>query len=222
MTTHPTRSTSPHESIFSLFAIAAAVIGIGISAVDARAECPAVHVVAALDGAPAGAIDDVVAALAEMERRTGIDFVLAPADERVDLVIAWGAIPVSATEPPLLARARKTPSGFGGVIEFNPHTPLPAGDRTDRRTWFGVTLHELGHIVGLHHSSDSDSLMYPRIVGGGGLWTNAEIRSLGEVGRQAGCGSGRSDATKFTLRADDRGVASGRAGSGPRTDRHRR
>lgn len=149
--------------------------------------CRPVHVVVRPDGEPPGGREAVLAALEEVGEATGLVFVVdgttdeAPSDSRpaVDearygsrwspVLVAW----TDGSEYPPMAEA----IGIAG--------PLPADGDAGRRyvsgmvaldaAWFGDSLshdlgrrqaaavlrHELGHLVGLGHSTDPFSLMSP-------------------------------------------------------------
>lgn len=66
-------------------------------------------------------------------------------------------------------------------------------DRTDRLpatgpvSWKTVTLHELGHVMGLDHAGSSRELMYPMLQRTYSDLQSGDLQGLARVGRPAGC-----------------------------------
>lgn len=51
----------------------------------------------------------------------------------------------------------------------------------------GVLMHELGHLVGLDHVSDTSQIMYPTVTEKPAVWGAGDTAGLRQVGRLAGC-----------------------------------
>ena len=73
-----------------------------------------------------------------------------------------------------------------GSVSLNRDAELGPGF-ADRRSWGGVLLHEVGHIVGLAHSPDRSDLMFPDVIDGAAAWGPVDRMRLAEVGARAGC-----------------------------------
>lgn len=54
-------------------------------------------------------------------------------------------------------------------------------------TWGEVLMHELGHVVGLDHTSLDTQLMYPSITNGTALWGAGDLAGLTTLGDTLGC-----------------------------------
>jgi len=67
------------------------------------------------------------------------------------------------------------------IVTLNSDADIPASDLT------GVLMHELGHVVGLDHSTMTDQVMFPGTGGGRTTWGQGDLAGLQRVGRPAGC-----------------------------------
>jgi hypothetical protein len=72
----------------------------------------------------------------------------------------------------------------GAVIALNQAKQLPL---TGAVSWYAVTLHELGHAMGLAHAKSSRELMYPMLQPALGDLQSGDLTGLAHVGRAMGC-----------------------------------
>ncbi|HMC81397.1 MAG TPA: matrixin family metalloprotease [Acidimicrobiia bacterium] len=68
-----------------------------------------------------------------------------------------------------------------GDVTLNSDADVPASDLT------GVLMHELGHVLGLDHSTGTDEIMFPGGGAGRAAWGQGDLAGLQKVGRPAGC-----------------------------------
>lgn len=176
--------------------------------------CAPIRWVLNTDGAPAGAIEDIEAALASVAAVSGLEFEFAgPTDEppsqdrapyqperygREDwapVLISWAApgpgMPLGdrdrAVAVPIAIGDNELTQFVSGQILFNRERPLQRGF-ADRGSSLGsTTMHELGHLVGLDHVSDPDQLMFPHPHLGPVRWGDGDRRGLRIVGAELGC-----------------------------------
>ncbi|HET7530123.1 MAG TPA: hypothetical protein VFJ98_04100 [Mycobacteriales bacterium] len=129
----------------------------------------------------------------EMERRTGVPF-----------VVAWARQGAVAGGSTLLD---KTEAGVGSIVwRYSALSDLRISDaavvmrrgHTGLRAGFGrggttgtLLLHELGHAAGLLHVYDGSQVMNP-VIGGSspGTYADGDRRGLHRVGADAGCMNG--------------------------------
>ena len=78
------------------------------------------------------------------------------------------------------------PVSRGISVLLNAGTVLPVGF-DERRSWGGVLMHELGHLVGAGHSQDSADMMYPEATPGPAAWGAGDARVLRAAGERLGC-----------------------------------
>jgi hypothetical protein len=140
------------------------------------------------------------AATAEISRRTGLRFAPA-ADGAARLSIAWMSKMRAETAPASGASGDSTIVGTGlgrwhregpyrvldgAAIELNARWQWSAL-RPQGENLRAVLIHELGHVVGLRHSSDERSYMFARTRSTPQQWTSEERRQLAAIGDSAGC-----------------------------------
>lgn len=68
------------------------------------------------------------------------------------------------------------------ALDMTDHLPL-----TGPSSWYAVTLHELGHAMGLAHAGSSRELMYPVLQPGLTRLQPGDLAGLARVGRSQGC-----------------------------------
>jgi hypothetical protein len=176
--------------------------------------CTSIHYVVNADHGGPGAADDVSTAVSLLARASGLRFVYdGPSSAVPQLSYGEGAAPGGA--PPLLVSWAApgqsdllhggSQAGEGGWRSWGSSTRptrivtgyalLVSGDSiapgfgpADKTTRGRVLLHELGHAVGLNHTTDPDQVMYPSSDGratsgyGGG-----DQAGLTQVGSTPGC-----------------------------------
>jgi hypothetical protein len=173
--------------------------------------CRPIHYVVRPAGAPPGGDAVVRAAVARMERLTGLRFVRdgvtdeAPRKDRPTMDVArygnrWSPVLVAWTDPqeyPSMAgyaglggpdavsgERRGTRRYVTGVVLLN------RDHLSEVRTWpegrervAAVVLHELGHLAGLDHIEDASQLMFRRPIALPGVVGDGDRRGLAQLGR---------------------------------------
>jgi hypothetical protein len=175
--------------------------------------CTPIHWQFRAAGAPANGKAIVTAAVTRIAKATGTRWVYdgvvtatptsswLPTSEQTirPVLIGW----TDAAHSDLL---RQQPKGvlavtrtawFGWNVNGTPtgaiRTAVIALDRTDRLpstgpvSWKTVTLHELGHAMGLSHAGNSRQLMYPVLPRDLADFQAGDLQGLAKVGHQAGC-----------------------------------
>jgi hydroxyethylthiazole kinase-like sugar kinase family protein len=176
--------------------------------------CTPIRWTANLTGAPAGALDVLRGAVARVASVTGTTWHYVGAssatpssaylprtaqDSYAPILIGW----TDASRSDLLAGQRDTVLGMTKTSWFGVRTAdgrsiaatraaVVALDRTDKlpltgaRSWSAVALHELAHVMGLGHVSDSTQLMATILPAISDL-QSGDRAGLVRVGRTAGC-----------------------------------
>lgn len=179
--------------------------------------CTPIHYVVNLDGAPTGAAGLVAGAVARLSAATGMTFVddgpttEQPSRERTadqparyghrwaPVLIAWSA----PAESDLLPGGRVVGEGIStwvrmddgrqaftsgeAVIDRDDTAQLPATFGTGA-TLGELLLHELGHVVGLGHSTDQTQVMYPTLLPlPQAAYGAGDLVGLAQLGAPAGC-----------------------------------
>lgn len=168
--------------------------------------CAPIHYVVNLQGSPDGALDVVHESFRRLADASGrpAEFDgftteepsppwLPKTDARrvlvawidADRLEAWSGRPDS-----LGFTASDLDNATGAVasatISLNGDTQLRA-DFAARRSWGGVLLHELGHVVGLGHSVNRADAMFAELHDGAAEWSTTDRMRLAAVGARAGC-----------------------------------
>jgi hypothetical protein len=167
--------------------------GLVVKDLGAGPGCPPIRYTLIAEQAPTGGPQDVAWAFAELSRVTRLPVI--PTDATSDqprVVVSWTEVPpepvadAGLTELGRAVGLRRPGGMFSGTVMLSSAADLPVG--TDERLgWRGVTLHELGHLVGLVHSADPADLMYPVLADGRAAFSATELRQLQRIGRDLGC-----------------------------------
>lgn len=155
--------------------------------------CRPIHVVLNATGAPVGFEDQLLRALSEISRASGLRFVYdGETDEEPDLRRSaylperygdrWAPVLVAWTDDDTLTDLEdevvglalsetRTDTTTGLVARVTGEVYLDTDlltyprDPTGQEAWVTVLLHELGHLIGLDHVDDDTQLMHPEDSG---------------------------------------------------------
>jgi hypothetical protein len=175
--------------------------------------CTPIHWRFRAPGAPAGALPMVKKAVARVAKATGTTWVYDGAMWSAPTT-AWLPTSTKNIRPVLIGWTdaahsdllKGQPKGVLGVTRTAWFSTTRDGkqlaairaavialDQTDRLpltgsvSWYGVTLHELAHAMGLDHAANSRQLLYPILQRGLTDLQSGDLQGLAKVGRQAGC-----------------------------------
>lgn len=172
--------------------------------------CDPVHYVVNAAMAPAGGVDDLKAAFAQVTAATGMTFVDdgatdEPASDRrpasqpqrypgrwAPLLIAWdhgGQFRMEQTNP---GGGRSINVGgvyVSGFLILNVDARGITGGFGEGATWGRVMIHELGHMLGLGHVRASTEIMFNELSlqRGRAEYHTGDLEGLKLVGKDAGC-----------------------------------
>ena len=170
--------------------------------------CAPIHYVVNPQRSPDGASDAVHEAFRRLADATGRAAVfdgltteepsppwLLQTDAR-PVLVAWidaEILEVWSGRPGPLGFAQSDVDEHGGAVvsatvSLNGDVDLPA-DFSERSSWGGVLMHELGHVVGLAHSVDRADVMFADVDHGAAEWSAIDRMRLAAVGARAGCSS---------------------------------
>ncbi len=179
--------------------------------------CQPIHYVVNLSEAPATAAGDIAGALARLSEATGLTFVSdgstfeVPRKDRpsevpalygqrwAPLLIGW-ALPGESDELPggrVVGEGGATsigPAGgdqafVTGEIVIDAHTTAGLAPGFGAGPTMGqLLLHELGHVIGLGHSTDPTQVMYPTLLPlPSAAFGAGDLAGLARLGHAAGC-----------------------------------
>lgn len=160
----------------------------------AQPACQSMRLVVDLTDAPPDAMADVVEAAARIHTAIGIPVLV---DGSTDSAATAGRVLVSWRELPSVdkrirvvgvTRVGDPAAAVEGTITLNPSVQLRSGFDT-RASWGGALLHELGHAVGLAHTSDPADLMHARQHEGPLVWGPGDEAQFATVASRWGCRS---------------------------------
>jgi hypothetical protein len=167
--------------------------------------------------APAGALDDLQAAITKVEEATGLSFVNdGPSDEPATVnrlifqpqrygarwapvLVVWAHGADYQMEPTNPAGGKSFTADetyVSGVLIVNVDAVASDGGRSrpgngfgEGTTWGRVFIHELSHIVGLGHVARSDQIMFPElgVQRGEAAFHAGDLAGLRALGKDAGC-----------------------------------
>jgi hypothetical protein len=169
--------------------------------------CATVHWVFNPAGAPAGGLAAVQSAVARVAQATGLHFSYdgtvssVPTGAYLDaqsaavgfrpLLVGWSNPATStllANQPASLVGMDQTiwarpATGathiVSGVVALNADVTAPT---SGRNSWYTFALHELGHAVGLNHTTDATQIMAPTIPADATDYGSGDLAGLAKVG----------------------------------------
>lgn len=151
-------------------------------------------------GAPEAVDLELARAAETIAAASGLRMARAENWRAADVIVWWadaGVAPRSPLAPVGGARHLATGGGAwdhtgpfarlsGGTINLDANVVWNVGlDRGD--TLATALVHELGHVVGLGHSADPASFMFPDLRAERATWVDADRAALRTIGRRAGC-----------------------------------
>ena len=169
--------------------------------------CTTIHWAFNPAGAPAGGLEAVQTAVTRISTATGLHFAYdgaataVPTGAYVDaqtgatgfrpLLVGWSTPSASsllANQPASLVGMDQTlwarPAGgatniVSGVVALNADVTAPT---SGRNSWYTFALHELGHAVGLGHTTDPTQIMAPMIPADATDYGSGDLAGLARVG----------------------------------------
>lgn len=162
--------------------------------------------------APSGGFRDVRQAVDLTADATGIDFVYeGETDEPVGaardpiqpdrygdrwapLLIGWMAhdSEIFAIDDVGVAGSAVAENGKGQLVYVSGRIALNGSEQLANgfapgKTWGKVTLHELGHVLGLDHVEDPAQVMHASLISSPAAWGTGDLAGLTQLGHLAGC-----------------------------------
>ncbi len=174
--------------------------------------CRPVHYVVNVNGAPSDGLAIVQGAIAQVGRATGLRFVYDGAvgetpDKARELyqparygTARWAPVLVAWADEASYPQLAGYVAGIGEPLPvYAPNgrlvyvsgevvlddEQLSAAQLPDRALASAIVLHELGHLVGLDHTSDRSQLMFSESQFNVRTYADGDLRGLALLGRQA-------------------------------------
>jgi hypothetical protein len=174
--------------------------------------CRPIHYVVNLDGAPSDGMTMIRAAVAKVSTATGLRFIYdGPSTERPNkdrnpyqprryskarwapVLVGWadertfpelaGSVVGAGSAQAVYAPDDRLVYVTGQVVLDNQQPSVQATPNRGQAS--AVVLHELGHVVGLGHTTDRTQIMFSDALFNVETYGNGDLRGLARLGRQA-------------------------------------
>lgn len=190
----PNRAFIARVSVVAL-AMVAVTASVVLAADIGTGPCAPIPYIVDAGVGPVGAVELIEEVLDEVEALSGLRFV--PADQNGDdgrVSLAWA--PDADTEPRSVAELGRAAAVWherdgvatirSGEVLFR---SLAEAERIEGGPvdWRTVARHEIGHLLGVPHRVDPQSVMYPILTSPRQRWTSEDRAALAGRGRAAGC-----------------------------------